>query len=74
MAFEAVRQRLWAERTRARAILQNYWDNPAAIGEHPDLPEEIYQALCAYTEADDRIKALSGVGIGSLPLSESLNE
>ena len=64
MAFAAVHGRLCAERDTARAILQNYWENPVAIGEHPDLPEEIYKALCAYTEASDRIQALVDLGIG----------
>lgn len=66
MAFMAVNKRLQAERDTARAILQNYWENPAAIGEHPDLPEEIYKALCAYTEARDRINALSSIGVGAI--------
>lgn len=64
LAFRAVQTRLMAERDAARAILQNYWENPVAIGEHPDLSQEIYKALAAYTEACDRIKALSEIGIG----------
>ena len=73
MAFRAVSMRLEAERAAARAILQNYWENPAAIGEHPDLPEEIYKALAAYTEADDRLKALSNIGVGAAARHTPLN-
>ncbi len=63
LSFIAVRSRLESERNRALAILQNYWSNPVAIGEHSDLPEEIYKALCELTEAEDRLIMLARIAL-----------
>jgi hypothetical protein len=67
MTFKAVEARLLGELATSRAILQNYWENPSAIGEHPNLPEEVYKALAQYTEAYDRLSVLSALGVGQKP-------
>ena len=72
MVFKAVEARLLGKLASARAILQNYADNPSAIGEHPDLPEEVHKALAQYTEAYDQLCALTALGVGQTPLHESL--
>lgn len=67
LTFKAVEARLKGEYATARAILQNYWENPTAIGEHPNLPEEVQKALARYTEAKDQLEALALLGIGNPP-------
>ena len=38
--------------------ISNYTNNPAGIGEHPDLLEEMDKAVQAWADAEDKLAAL----------------
>ena len=41
LAIDALRYRYEAQKKSAKYTLTNYFQNPAAIGEHPDLLEAV---------------------------------
>ena len=54
--LEASRLYFEAELAKAQANLENYLLNPAAIGEHPDLVEEINKLIKAAAEAKEALQ------------------
>jgi len=39
-------------------VLSNYLNNPVAVGEHPDLLEEMDKAVDKYAEANEKFATL----------------
>jgi len=59
MAFEALKNHFMAEQTSALHNLMVYFENPAGIGEHPDLQEEMRKQVEAIANAEDALETLS---------------
>ena len=61
LAIDALRYRYEAQKKSAKYILTNYFQNPAAIGEHPDLLEEMDKAIGSWEEANSKLRALDDI-------------
>ncbi len=48
-----------ADKLKAFANLTNYMNNPAGIGEHPDIVEECEKLVAIIADADGKIETLS---------------
>jgi len=57
----AVRSHFVAKRDKAVANLNNYLNNPAGIGEHPDIVEECVKLLQDLSDADGVLDTLEGL-------------
>lgn len=55
---EALTSKYKAEMSDATARLAVYTDNPVAIGEHPQLTEEMDKLVAQYTDAKDKLSSL----------------
>ncbi len=58
VAFDALRNHFMTEQTSALHDLLVYFENPAGIGEHPDLQEEMRKKMEAVANAEDVLGAL----------------
>ena len=47
-----------AEQAEAEAVLETYFNNSVGIGEHSDLPEEIYKWVDKLSNAEDALVVL----------------
>jgi len=54
----ALRSHFVAKRDRAVANLNNYLNNPAGVGEHPDIVEECTKLLQDLSDADGVLATL----------------
>ena len=54
----AARAHFEAQRLEAEAVLETYFNNSVGIGEHSDLPEEIYKCVEKLASANDGLTAL----------------
>lgn len=59
MLIEALRLKYEAEIAAAKANIQVYIDNPAGIGEHPDLVQAVDEQLVKLADAEDKLETLS---------------
>ena len=57
----ALRSHFIAKRDRAVANLNNYLNNPAGIGEHPDIVEECTKLLEDLSDAEGVLSTLEGL-------------
>ena len=57
---EAAKAHFEAQRLEAEAVLETYFNNSVGIGEHSDLPEEIYKWVEKLASANDGLNALEG--------------
>ena len=57
--IEALRLKYEAEIAAAKANIQVYIDNPAGIGEHPDLVAAVDEQLVKLAEAEDKLETLT---------------
>ena len=57
----ALRSHFIAKRDRAVANLNNYLNNPAGIGEHPDIVEECTKLLQDLSDAEGVLSTLEGL-------------
>ncbi len=57
----ALRSHFIAKRDRSIANLNNYLNNPAGIGEHPDIVEECTKLLQDLSDADGVLSTLEGL-------------
>ena len=57
----ALRSHFIAKRDRAVANLNNYLNNPAGIGEHPDIVEERTKLLEDLSDAEGVLSTLEGL-------------
>ena len=58
LAYEALKHKYEAQKKDALFVYTNYTTNPAAIGEHPDLLEEMDKAVISWADAQDKLDAL----------------
>ena len=61
LAKDALRYRFEGQKKSAEYTITNYFSNPAAIGEHPDLLAEIETALKDWDEANGKLEALESI-------------
>ena len=61
LAIDALRYRYEAQKKSAKYTLTNYLQNPTAIGEHPDLLEEMDKAIGSWEEASSKLQALDDI-------------
>ena len=61
LAKDALRHRFEGQKKSAEYIVTNYFNNPTAIGEHPDLLAEIETALKDWDEANGKLEALESL-------------
>ena len=57
--INALTSKFNADKLKAFANLTNYMNNPAAIGEHPDLVAECEKLIADIADADGKIDALN---------------
>lgn len=58
LAYEALKHKYEAQKKDALFVYANYTNNPAAIGEHPQLLEEMDKAVASWADAQDKLEAL----------------
>jgi hypothetical protein len=58
IAHEALRTHFLGEQQAALHNLMVYFENPAGIGEHPELQEEMRQQLEKIANAEDALETL----------------
>ena len=51
--YQALKSKYESQRDEALATLEVYFNNPAGIGEHPQVVEEMSKALEALANAED---------------------
>ena len=56
--IEALQKKYEAEIAFAKANIQVYLDNPAGIGEHPDLVSAVDEQMTKLAEAEDKLESL----------------
>ena len=61
LAVDALAYKYRAEMLDAEYTFKNYLVNPAAIGEHPQLLEEMDKALDKWAAANDKLEALNSL-------------
>lgn len=59
LMFRALRNRFEAERDEALATLEVYFTNPAGIGEHPQIIDEMAKLINKLTSAEDNLSCLT---------------
>jgi len=57
--INALNAKYTAEKLTAFANLSNYMNNPAGIGEHPDIVAECDKLVSAIANADGKLETLS---------------
>ena len=58
LAYEALKHKYEAQKKDELFVYTNYTTNPAAIGEHPQLLEEMDKAVASWADAQDKLEAL----------------
>ncbi len=58
MIIDALQKKYEAEIAAAKANIQVYIDNPAGIGEHPDLVSAVDFEMAKLAEAEDKLETL----------------
>ena len=58
LAYEALKHKYEAQKKDALFVYTNYTKNPAAIGEHTGLLEEMDKAVISWADAQDKLDAL----------------
>tara|TARA_R100000008_G_C3573653_1_gene163815 strand:+ start:483 stop:701 length:219 start_codon:yes stop_codon:yes gene_type:complete len=61
LLIKAVESHFIAQRTKALANLNNYFSNPAAIGEHPDIVDESIKLLEKISHADGVLETIKRI-------------
>jgi hypothetical protein len=59
--IKALRLEAEAQEARAMTNLKNYFNNPAAIGEHPDVVEECKKLIKDIAEAREMIETIKSL-------------
>tara|TARA_Y100001938_G_C7880627_1_gene324819 strand:- start:353 stop:571 length:219 start_codon:yes stop_codon:yes gene_type:complete len=57
---EAAKAHFEARKLEAEAVLETYLTNSVGIGEHSELPEEVYKWVEKLASANDGLNALEG--------------
>lgn len=58
LAVEALIHKYKAECSDAKYVFHNYFNNPVAVGEHPNLLQEMDIALSKYAAAQEKLAAI----------------
>ncbi len=58
LAVEALIHKYKAECSDAKYVFSNYFNNPVAVGEHPNLLQEMDTALSKYAAAQEKLAAI----------------
>ena len=58
LAVEALIHKYKAECLDAKYVFSNYFNNPVAVGEHPNLLQEMDIALSKYAAAQEKLAAI----------------
>lgn len=58
LAVEALIHKYKAECSDAKYVFSNYFNNPVAVGEHPNLLQEMDIALSKYAAAQEKLAAI----------------
>ena len=58
LAIAALKHKYEAQKKDAEFVFANYLVNPVAVGEHPNLLEEMDKAVQRWGEANDKLVAL----------------
>ena len=58
LAVEALIHKYKAECPDAKYVFSNYFNNPVAVGEHPNLLQEMDIALSKYAAAQEKLAAI----------------
>ena len=61
LAIDALTYRYKAQQRDAQFVFINYITNPVAIGEHPQLLDEMDDALEKWASARDKLEALEAL-------------
>ena len=59
MLVQALSLQYEAEIAKAKANIQVYIENPAGIGEHPDLVAAVDHEVCKLANAEDKLSSLN---------------
>ena len=59
--INALNAKFTADKLKAFANLTNYLNNPAGIGEHPDIVEECEKLVDAISSAEGKLQTLSNL-------------
>lgn len=59
MIIDALRKKYEADIAAAQANIQVYIDNPAGIGEHPDLVAAVDHQVQVMAEAEDKLDVIN---------------
>tara|TARA_B100001939_G_scaffold286610_1_gene256877 strand:+ start:873 stop:1088 length:216 start_codon:yes stop_codon:yes gene_type:complete len=57
--YQALKSKYESQRDEALATLEIYFNNPAGIGEHPQVVEEMSKALETLANAEDCLEQIS---------------
>ena len=72
--FKALSKQYESEVASAYATLVVYFDNPVAIGEHPQHLDEMDKLVAKIADAEDKLNTLNNNFKGSLKNPKLLNE
>ena len=59
--IDALHAKFQAEKLKAQANLQNYFNNSVGVGEHPDIIAEADKLIEAISSANGKIDVLKGI-------------
>ena len=59
--IKALRRKYKGQMAEAEANIAVYMNNPAGIGEHPDIVDAIDSQVAKYAEAEEKLQALGSI-------------
>jgi hypothetical protein len=59
--IKALRKKYKGQMAEAEANIAVYMNNPAGIGEHPDIIDAIDSQVAKYAEAEEKLQALGSI-------------
>jgi hypothetical protein len=59
--IKALRKKYKGQMAEAEANIAVYMNNPAGIGEHPEILEAIDSQVAKYAEAEEKLQALGSI-------------
>ena len=59
--IKALRRKYKGQLAEAEANIAVYMNNPAGIGEHPDIIDAIDSQVAKYAEAEEKLQALGSI-------------
>lgn len=59
--IKALKRKYKSQMAEAEANIAVYMNNPAGIGEHPDIVDAIDSQVAKYAEAEEKLQALGSI-------------